>query len=269
MTRVTACALALLAPLLAACDATAAGRAAYAEGRFDDALAAFTAATERAGDGASAELHYDRALAALRAGDVAVAESAADAAAERGGPRFAALRDFVHGNASFARAELAAAQAASVEAEPFAFDVAVRHAESAERAWRRAAAARAPWPEAERNVLRAQALLEELRRRKAEADARRGRKTPGAPPRPRDLKPTDRPPDAPEDGEPPPPPLPPPPPRPAPETTTDAPPAGGAVPLAPGEIARVADALARKEREKRRVRAAEQRARTPGTEKDW
>ncbi len=186
MTAVIAAARAL-AP---AGDEFAAGLRAYAEGRFADALAAFSAAEEKAGDGAPPELLHDKALAALRAGAFVEAENGTRKAADRGGPEFAALRDFLLGNVAFARCEKAALQAGQVEAEPFAFDSAIALAAAARNSWQRAAASRPDWPEARRNVERALLMMEDLVKRKAEAEKKKpksARETvPGEDPRPPD-----------------------------------------------------------------------------------
>lgn len=126
-----------------------------------------------AGESAAPELLYNRALAALSAGALREAEIAAEKAAARGGPEFAALRDFLLGNAAFARCLAAGGQAAAPEAEPFAFDLGLAHAEAARRFWQRAALSREDWPEARRNVERALLELEGLRKKKEEAEKER------------------------------------------------------------------------------------------------
>jgi hypothetical protein len=153
---------------MAGCDASAAGSNAYDEGRFGDAHDAFVAVT--LGDDAAPELLYDRALAALRAGrlDDAVATLAREREAPAGDTR--PLLVFLEGNVQFARAERAAQQARAPEAEPFAWDLAIRQALSARDAFRQAAATREDWPQARRNAERAARLLEKLRGEKAAAD---------------------------------------------------------------------------------------------------
>ncbi len=166
----------LLSLALAGCDAGAAGRRAYGEGRFEDAHAAFAAATDSEGDGASAELLYNRGLAALRAGDLRDADASATKAASRGGAESVALAVFLRGNAAFALSGLAERQADTVEAEPFAFDIAIEYARAARNHWQRAAVTRDDWPEARRNVERAIRKIEELVGKKREAAARRERR---------------------------------------------------------------------------------------------
>ncbi|MFH1998623.1 MAG: hypothetical protein ABIK28_03030 [Planctomycetota bacterium] len=144
------------------------GMGAYSAGRYEEAFEAFTAAQEKAGDQASAELLYNRALAALRMNKPLEAEMCVEKAAARGGPEFTALRDFIKGNTAFARGEAAARVACQPEAEPFAFDVALSYVMKAEAFWKQAAASRPDWPEARRNVERAQLKLIELRKQKKE-----------------------------------------------------------------------------------------------------
>jgi hypothetical protein len=159
--------------LLLGGDPFDAGVRAYRDGRFADAVVAFQAAEAAAGDAAPPELQFDLALAALRAGNLGLAEAAAERAAARGGARFAARREFLLGNVAFARCELAAAQAGGPEAEPFAFDAAIAFAERALRCWATAAADAAGWPAAERNAERALRRIASLHDRKRAAAERR------------------------------------------------------------------------------------------------
>ncbi|TAH34438.1 MAG: hypothetical protein EYC70_15975 [Planctomycetota bacterium] len=234
--------------LLQAGDPFAEGLRAYREGRFQDALAAFAAAEAAAGARAGAELLHNKALAALRAGDVAAAESAAEQAAARGGPEFAALRDFLLGNAAFQRCAAAAAQAAGPEAEPFAYDVAIAYAESARGAWQRAALRRTDWPEARRNVERALLKLEELRRQR-EAARRNREGDDRSQPRPQPVPPPERPAEQAADLEQ----------RPEPHRTE----------LAPEQVLRLFEILERKEREKLGLRRSQRRTPRADVDKDW
>ncbi len=243
-------ALLAFAALLAACTDFDSAAEAYRDGRFADAHRAFRDSTDAAGAGASAELLYDRALAALRAGDHRDAEASAKASAARGGAEFEGLRDFVLGNVAFARCELAEAQAKAVESEPFAFDVALKQAESARAGGPAAATTREDWPAARRNVERALRKLEQLREAKAAAE-RKSRKEPDARPRPRPA---------------------PPPPPPLPSAKPDAADAtiGAEERELPREdVLRLLDLLQAKDQEKLATRRARQRAQTGGTEKDW
>lgn len=236
-------ALLLCALAVAACDATKEGARAYRAGRLRDALAAFDRA---AGDGASPELLYDRALAALALGELEVAESSVAAAAERGGPAFAARRDFVRGNVAFRRSEAAEAEAARADADATARERVVAHAEDALAFWRLAAASREDWPEARRNVERALLRLSRLRERRGDGGGRPRPEGPDAPGRPR-------------------------PPSEASREEPGAPPPGTpeAEPLPPERILRVLDLLRAKEAEKLRLRRERMRARAVAGERDW
>lgn len=243
-----AVALALSSLLLSGCGEAARGLAAYREGRFADAQAAFSAAVEAAGEEASAELHYNRGLAALRAGDHRTAEACAEKAAARGEGEIAALADFLAGNAVFAACEVAARQASTPAAEPFAFDVAIAYAGKAAGFWQRAAMSRLDWPEARRNVERALLKAEELKRKKSQREEER-RRAPTPQPKPR-----------------------PPAPQPAPQgekrpEEKEAVPQLGQLP--PEEVMRLLERLAEKEREKTALRRAQRRERMAGAGRDW
>ncbi len=219
------------------------GLDAYRAGRFEEALAAFTEAAGAAGQDVSAELLHDQALAALCAGRFSEAEAAAEQAAARGGPPFAALRDFLVGNVAFARCELAAAQASGPEAEPFAFDVALGQARRARSAWQRAAMSRSDWPAARRNVERALRRLEELEqardeaRRRAEEEKKKERPEPEAPPPATEEE----------------------------ERAIEA----QLAELTGEELRRLFERLAAKEREKRELRRSQRERRSSEVEKDW
>jgi hypothetical protein len=240
--------LAALLPLalLACSDPFAAGVRAYEAGRFREALAALAQAEQDAGHAAPAALVFDRALAALRAGDVRVAELSAEKARARGGEAFAALGDFVLGNAAFARGELAAAEAELTDPDPAAFARAIAHVEAARDHWLRAAAARRDWPAASRNIERALRALTELRRKKDEADANRRAKR-----------------------APPPQPAPPPPESGAGEQVEQAAPPQTAGELSRADVERLLSLLERKEQEKRALRAARQQIQRARVEQDW
>lgn len=150
-----------------------AGLVAYREGRFREALDAFVAAERDAGDGAPAELLYDRALAALRAGVLRDAEFSAEKAVARGGRRFVAFRDFLLGNTAFLRCQRAEAETSLIDPDPTAFERAVTHAVNARDAWLDAAERAGGWATATRNAERAQRKLEDLRERQAAAERER------------------------------------------------------------------------------------------------
>ncbi len=254
-----------LALTLAACDDTRDGAAAFEAGRPKDALAAFAAAAERAGDAASSELLYDVALASLATGDHAAAVTAADLAAARGGDgaEFAALRDFVHGNAAFARAELAEFQVDMPGNSQAALERALTEAKAARDSWQRAASSRESWPAATRNAERAAILLRSLETKKSDLETRSGK------PKPRVILPKPKTPD-PAPGEPDKPPLPPPP-KPGTEKPPEPPKTGEATPadLTREQVARLLERLAEKEREKTAARKAQRETQPPDVEKDW
>ncbi len=230
-------------------DDFSAGMRAYREGRFQDALAAFTRAARSRGEDASAELYHNQALAALRSGDLEAAESAAEHAALRGGQGFVAIRDFLIGNVAFVRCGQAELLASQSEAEPFAFDVAIAHAQAARSSWQRAAIQRLDWPEARRNVERALLKLQTLKNKKAQIQKKK-EKGPGEPPPEPERsaeQSRDREDEAVRDG------------KPEPMTSL----------LSPEEVLHLLDKLAQKEREKRAVREARRKLQETEVEKDW
>lgn len=223
----------LAALLLLDGDPFAEGMRAYGEGRFADALAAFTAAAEALGEDAPAELHFDRALAALRAGDLAAAEAAANAIPAGADRDVVLRRDFVRANLAFARSEVAGRQASQVEAEPFAFDAAIALAEAARDGWQNVAIERPDWLAARRNAERAVLWIDELRRQRDAAQAKQPKKEPDAP------RPQEAPPPAPPEE------------------------------LPPDQVRRLLDKLALKELEKRRLRRSRQQAMSSEVPQDW
>ncbi|GAB4146963.1 MAG: hypothetical protein Fur0037_15060 [Planctomycetota bacterium] len=170
-------------------DAFERGRSAYEAGRFSDALALFGQALAEEGDDAPAELWFDHALAALGAGDPKTAAASAERAAARGGIAFAAEREFLLGSAAALSSERAAAQARTAEAEPFAFDIAIEHANEAFLRYREAAVLRAGWPEASRNAERMLSRIASLREQAAAAALRRQKERLAAKPRVRAVPP--------------------------------------------------------------------------------
>lgn len=240
------CALLLL--LVAGCGKDA-GLEAYDAGRFEDALAAFRAAEDSAGDDATAAAAYNRALAGLRAGELRDAAAAAARAAESAGDDLAPRVDFLRGNVAFAQCELAARQAEAAGAEPFAFDIALGHVERAIRAWEQAAMSRTDWPAARRNVERARRKQAELRRKKAEAEDKRRSESDRQPkPKPKPKPPPPKPDQAPEQDE------------------ADGP---QLEELSPAEVARLLAKLAEKEREKLALRRQHRKEKMTGVERDW
>lgn len=221
------------------------GVQAYREQRYDDALAALTAAAERAGSDASAQLLYDRALAALQSGAFREAEIAAELAAVRGGDAFAELRDFLFGNTAFARGLQAERRADLPEAEPFAYDVAIQQVEKAKGAWEQALLRRGDWPEASRNIERAVLRLEGLRRKKQKKEEEQKKKEE---------------PDWPEE-------------EPEPEEREEEPQEPDLDPsleeLSPEKVLRLLEKLALEEQEKRALRRSERQQRSRSVERDW
>lgn len=236
--------LAVLLVLPLAGDPFSEGLAAYRAGAFKDAYRAFAAAATDAD--APPQAHYNQALAALRAGLLRECEEAAGKAARLAGGEFVAGRDFLRGSAAFARAQIAQGQASGPEAEPFAFDVAIAQAETAVRAFQAAAMSRDDWPEARRNVERALALVDELQRKKAEAEAKQQNKTEQAP----KEQPEPEPPSNEAEPEP-------------------ALPDEQAADLAPELVARMWERLMRKEAERRKVRVEVQTKNRARVEQDW
>jgi hypothetical protein len=188
-----------------------------------------------AGCGADALEHAStRARAALRAGDGSAAEAHAATVAKLAGEAGASWRSFVRGNVAFARS--LAFEAAAREGDREAFKAALRHAEDALAYWQAAAASRADWPAARRNVERALLRLRGLRERRGggKDDAKRPPVEPeAAPPKPEPARKLE------------------------------------ASELPPGQVLQVLERLRRREVEKLEVRRARRRARSADVERDW
>lgn len=214
---------------------------AYQEGRFDEALVGFREAVARAGEDASAPLFDHHALAAIANGKWREAEVALEMARVRGGrsmdPRWA----FLMGNVEYGRCEQSAAQAMSVESEPFAFDLAIVHAERALGHWKAAAVSRSDWPEARRNIERALRKLGELHAARAEAEARREKKKEKAPREQPEMEPETE------------------------EVTRKA----QRLDADPELVSRILERLSARDREKREVRTETRRERSAKVERDW
>ncbi|MBI5852194.1 MAG: hypothetical protein HZB39_14365 [Planctomycetes bacterium] len=202
------------------------------------------------GDVTPPELLWVDALATLEKGSLIDAEVALEKAVARGGPAWRPLRDFIAGNAAFARCMRAEAQARGPEAEPFAFDVAIAHAEAAREQWSRASASRDDWPEARRNLERVAAKLEGLRRERQSAIEKQRRQRMAEAPR----SPTGET-EEPAGG----------------ERTTEAadPSAAQSVDLASTQVDELLKRLARIEDEKRGLRRTTRAAASRDVEKDW
>ena len=222
------------------------GVAAYREGRYEEALLAWRQAETTSPS--DPRLLFDQALASLQLGESRAAEISAEKALAFGGEEFRWLRDFVAGNAAFARSRLAGEKADRPEAEPFLFELAIREVERARDHWIRAAEARGEWPEARRNIERALLELRRLRKAQDEAEEKQKKKEPDPPPE-------EPPPEEPPDEDPPPPEEPPP----APEPSR----------LSPRELARLLELLAAREKDKLQLRQDHRRVRSADVERDW
>lgn len=242
--RFLLCGLLLL--LLQGSEPWADGAAEYRAGRYPQAFAALAAAAREAAPEPPPELLHDLALAALRVGRFTDAQAAATQMRERGGERFAAAQAFLLGSIGWARSERAEAAARLRDAEPGAWDSAIRGAEQARDGWSAAAASRDDWPAARRNVERALRRIDELRRAQAEQQ-REMKRTSKSDPEP--LPPPDQP--EPEPG------------------TEQAPHEPQVAPLPPEQVQRLFDRLLAKEREKLAQREAERSSRPSTVERDW
>lgn len=214
------------------------------------ALLCLPACDGKQGDVAPPEVLWVDALAALETGALIDAEVALEKAVARGGPAWRPLRDFIAGNAAFTRCARAQAQARGPEAEPFAFDVAIAHAEAARNHWGRALASRDDWPEARRNLERGFAKLEELRRERQSAVKKQRRQRMAEAPQPATGETED-----PAGG----------------ERTQEAadPLAAQSVDLASTQVDELLRRLARVEDEKRALRRTTRAAASRDVEKDW
>ncbi|MBI3820093.1 MAG: hypothetical protein HY286_15475 [Planctomycetes bacterium] len=191
--------LLILAPLMLASAAAGedpfeTGLKLYKEGKFAEALESFKKAEAESKEGFP-ELYYNKAVAAYRAGDDHEAEASAERAAAGGGDDYISARDFLRGNIAFRRAEnlekeaeapppagpvppsLQNGAAAPPAPDPVAiYTRAIGQAEAARDAWiasatkRAASLASAAPGAAERNVERAILKIEELNRKKEEAE---------------------------------------------------------------------------------------------------
>lgn len=211
----------------------------YRAGRYGEALQAFRALVADAGEDAAPELLGNLALAALRQRRPGDAEPAAARLLELDDAGERALGEFLLGQAAFERAALAELAASLPDAEPDAWQEAVDRAQAALRHWRSAARLRAPWPAAVRNAERASRRLDELRKKRDEAE--QDKKSEPAP----EQRP----------------------PAPA-ETEEPAVPEVVMQPLPPGEVDELLERLRQKEREKRLLRRVTNRTNRVG-ERDW
>ncbi len=233
---------AIQAPAAGPDEPFAAAVAHYRAGRHAEALAGFTALAAADAAALTPELLGNLALSALRRQRTAEAEAAARQLAAHALPAERALGEFLLGQAAGQRCARAEAAAKLPDAEPAAFDLAVRAAEQALAAFVRADALRGGWPAALRNAERAALRVRDLQQQR-EAAARN---------RPRPQQEPDRPP--------------PPAPEPGPEAVD---PALATNPLSSADVARLLERLQQQERAKRALRLAGQRATLQAGERDW
>src|SRR5262249_15509758 len=153
------------------------------------------------------------------------------------------------GNAAFARCETAAKVASQPEAEPFAYDAAIAHGEAARRSWQLAAMSRPDWPEARRNVERAIATIEDLRKRNDDALAKKKKTEDRPQPKPQN------PPEPPKDAD-----------R---KTEEEAAVAPRLDELTADQVMALLERLVAKEKQKVALRRSERRAQQGGVERDW
>lgn len=158
-----------------------------------------------------------------------------------------ATATFLRGNIAFHHAAQAERQADTAAAEPFAFDIAIRYAESARDHWIRAAMTRDHWPAATRNVERALALIADLNRKKNEAIQKQRKESQASPnpvPSPAPEAPSDK-------------------------TTKEAPIKTTTTTLSADAVRNLLQQLSTKDREKREMRQKEQKAASSAVERDW
>lgn len=219
-----------------------AARADYRAGRFEAARAAFAAELAEHGAEPPPELRFDLALAALRVQRTAEAESVCRPLLQHAEAVWRARAEFVLGLAAWQRSDRAAAAAQLPDPEPMAWDLAVRATEAAFAHWCRAALLQSDDPAARRNAERAQIRLREQQQARDQAARERASKREPEPPPP-----------APAAG----------------GTTETVTPQLAQQPLTDAEVQRLRERLQSLERDKRRLRQAEQRHTVEVGERDW
>ena len=237
------CLLALQAPGGAGPERFQAGVAAWRAGRYEEARVAFAEELAARGAGAPAELRANLAMAALRVQRTQDAEAAARPLLESALSDDRALGEFLCALAAFQRGERAAAAARLPDAEPMAWESAVRSVAAAISGWCRAAELRPGWPEALRNAERAVRALAQLERERAAAAPREPKRTEPVPPEP--------------------------PPGPATPSTEEVRPDLVQATLSAAELERLRQRLQQKQREKRSARFVEPRNAQVAGERDW
>jgi hypothetical protein len=182
------CLFALQAPGDAGPDRFLAGVAAYRAGRYEESRVAFASELAARGADAPAALRANLAMAALRVQRTQDAEAAARPLLESAVLDDRAWGEFLCAFASFQRGERAAAAARLPDAEPMAWETAVRSVAAAVQGWCRANELRAGWPEALRNAERAVRRLAALERERAAAAPQQQKRTEPVPPEPPPLR---------------------------------------------------------------------------------
>jgi len=196
------------------------------------------------GDASLSDMNYtgDTAFRAIDAGDLRLAETLL-------GDDDVAT--FLRGNIAFHHAAQAERQANTSAAEPFAFDVAIRYAESARDHWIDAAMTRDAWPAASRNIERALAMIADLKRKKEEA-IQKQRKESQPEPNPKQAPAPEAPPKQTPD-----------------KTPKEAPIETTMTTLSADDVRNLLQQLSIKDREKREMRQKEQKAAASNVERDW
>ena len=235
------CLVALQAPGGAGPERFQAGVAAYRAGRYEEARAAFAAVLDAEG-AAPVELRSNLAMAALRVQRTQDAEAAARPLLDSALGDDRAWGEFLLALASFQRGERAAAAARLPDAEPMAWETAVRSVAASVQSWCRAAELRPGWQEPLRNAERAVRALNALERERAAA----------APQTPKTTEPV-----TPE------------PPQPAQPTTEEVQPDLAQAKLSVAEVERLRQRLQQKQREKRIARSLQDRSALVAGERDW
>jgi len=151
---------------------TDAGISAYRQGDFVAAKQYFEDALEQQ---SSSTTLRNLALASLQAKDLDRAAEIADRLASSGKTFDLSWRDFLLGNLSWRRSEMAEIEAHGPVPPAGALERAIAHAEAAQEAWQVALQARGEWPEAHRNLQRVESRLLALRE---EQQASAGNQTP-------------------------------------------------------------------------------------------
>jgi len=139
----------------------AAGVVAYEHGDFAASVRFFEQAGEQAGEHRFAQRNL--ALAVLAADDLERAAEVVNQLARSGRAVDLQWRDFLLGNISWRRSEIAEVEAHGPIPPAGALERSIAHAIAAQTAWQVALEARGLWPEAERNLARVEHRIATLR----------------------------------------------------------------------------------------------------------